>query len=401
MKDYKDYLQYTVLQWLDDPDFLKWLKEPNSELNVVFTRLKKMEPEVAERMDEAQNLLFDMITVEPSLSADAVEKIWNNVQNATRKHKRVPFAKQLWRISAAAAVLLVVGISVLLFNRPVAELSYNDLSDRIILDSLQNITLKLGEHAEYSLSNKSEIIIGADNKIVVRTAKGDEISISGAELTKQQVGWLAVPKGKKASVRFADGSKATLRPGSKIVFPSEFSATERNVFVEGEAFLEVTKNKQKPFRVQTSKMEVEVLGTSFDVQAYPTQSQQSVILVTGLVNVRTTKDRTTQIIPNQKFTLNGKTNVENVNQVNVNDYISWKDDLLLFESEKLSTILNKLSSYYGVTFQYNATVLNQISLSGKLNLDDNIEDVMLVLAATANVKHETINTNIIKIDVKQ
>ena len=279
--------------------------------------------------------------------------------------------------------------------------SYNDLSENISLDSIKNVTLKIGDNSEILLSNKAEVMITDDNRIIVRTAKGEEMSMSGVEFSDKKMGWLAVPKGKRASVSFADGSKATLRPGSKIVFPSEFGKINREIFVEGEVFMEVTKNKLKPFIVKTDKMDVEVLGTSFDVQAYPSQNTQSVILVTGLVNVKTTSNRVTQITPNQKFTLNASSNTEIVKQVKVYDYISWKEDILSFESEKLSVVLKALSNYYGITFNYNAEQLNQITLSGKLNLNDNIEDVMLVLTATANIKYETINTNIIKIDVKQ
>ncbi len=400
MKNYTHYLDYTVEQWVEDPDFLKWLKEPNSDYNSVFSRLKKMEPDVAQKMDEAQNLLFEMIAVEPSLSKDTVEKIWKGVQRETRKSKQISRTMQIWRVSVAATVLLVLGFTVLIHNVN-SGVSYNDLSENISLDSIKNVTLKIGDNSEILLSNKAEVMITDDNRIIVRTAKGEEMSMSGVEFSDKKMGWLAVPKGKRASVSFADGSKATLRPGSKIVFPSEFGKINREIFVEGEVFMEVTKNKLKPFIVKTDKMDVEVLGTSFDVQAYPSQNTQSVILVTGLVNVKTTSNRVTQITPNQKFTLDASSNTEIVKQVKVYDYISWKEDILSFESEKLSVVLKALSNYYGITFNYNAEQLNQITLSGKLNLNDNIEDVMLVLTATANIKYETINTNIIKIDVKQ
>lgn len=400
MKNYTHYLDYTVEQWVEDPDFLKWLKEPNSDYYSVFSRLKKMEPDVAQKMDEAQNLLFEMIAVEPSLSKDTVEKIWKGVQRETRKSKQISRTMQIWRVSVAATVLLVLGFTVLMHNVN-SGVSYNDLSENISLDSIKNVTLKIGDNSEILLSNKAEVMITDDNRIIVRTAKGEEMSMSGVEFSDKKMGWLAVPKGKRASVSFADGSKATLRPGSKIVFPSEFGKINREIFVEGEVFMEVTKNKLKPFIVKTDKMDVEVLGTSFDVQAYPSQNTQSVILVTGLVNVKTTSNRVTQITPNQKFTLDASSNTEIVKQVKVYDYISWKEDILSFESEKLSVVLKALSNYYGITFNYNAEQLNQITLSGKLNLNDNIEDVMLVLTATANIKYETINTNIIKIDVKQ
>lgn len=397
MRDYNFYKEYSIEQWLDDRDFILWLKNPESEKYLVFEDLKNKNAEVAEKMNKAAELLSEMVITEPMLSEDAISKMWNNIHSQTKKHIILP----VWvrKFSVAASFLLLLSISLVWLFSQKENVSYAELADIVSVDTIENITFKLNNEPAITLSNKSEIVFSESNKILVRTAKGEEMSVENIDLSKEDLGWLAVPKGKRASVVFSDGSRVMLRPGTKIVFPAVFANNKREIYVQGEAFLEVAKNKLKPFVVKTNKMDVEVLGTSFDVQAYPDKNIQSVVLVTGRVQVRTTDDRATEITPNQKFALNKMTNTETVHQVDVNEYISWKDGILNFESEKLPNVLNELSNYYGVNFNYESSKLNEITLSGKLNLNDNIEDVMKVLATTANINFKTMKTEI-KIDVK-
>jgi ferric-dicitrate binding protein FerR (iron transport regulator) len=122
-----------------------------------------------------------------------------------------------------------------------------------------------------------------------------------SKLSEKHFGQLIVPTGKRASMIFADGSRVTVRPGSKVIFPTMFAQNEREIYVQGEAFLEVSKNKKRPFIVKTELMDVEVLGTSFDVSAYPGENEQSVVLVTGSVKVRSASSDETKIVPNQRY----------------------------------------------------------------------------------------------------
>ena len=397
MKDYNFYKQYSVEQWLDDRDFVLWLKSPNNPDYKVFTELMNNDTEIAEKMNKGAQILSEITIKEPTLGEEAVSQMWNTIQAKTKKHFSLP----VWfrNFSVAASLLVLLSISLFWFLSKTENVSYTEFAQQVSVDTIENITFKLNNKPAITLSNRSEIVFSESNKILVRTAKGDEISMEEINLSNDELGWLAVPNGKRPSIVFADGSRVTVRPGSKIVFPSAFANDRREIFIEGEAFLEVAKNKLKPFIVKTAEMEVEVLGTSFDVQAYSHKNIQSVVLVTGRVKVSTTENRATEITPNQKFALNRNTNTEVVNQVDVNNYVSWKDGILNFESEKLSNVLNELSNYYGVRFNYDSSKLNEITLSGKLNLNDNIEDVMMVLATTANIDFETMKTEI-KINVK-
>jgi len=255
------------------------------------------------------------------------------------------------------------------------------------------------DREQITLSNRAEVVLGRNGRLSIRTAKGDLISFSGRSSSEKQYGQLIVPGGKRATVVFTDGSKINIRPGSKVIFPVQFQEKKREVFVEGEAFLEVAKNKHWPFVVKTAKMAVEVLGTSFNVSAYPRHREQSVVLVTGSVKVSSGDGNALKIKPNQRYSFDKKSQTESVDHVDVYPYISWKDGILSFSSEDLHTVLDKLSSYYGVTFDYQTDALADIRLTGKLDLNNSVEEALKVIATTSPIQYQTGKTTI-KIDVK-
>ena len=198
---------------------------------------------------------------------------------------------------------------------------------------------------------------------------------------------------------FADGSRVTVRPGSKVIFPTMFAQNERKIYVQGEAFLEVSKNKKRPFIVKTELMDVEVLGTSFDVSAYPGENEQSVVLVTGSVKVRSASSDETKIVPNQRYSFDKTSQMQSVNEVNVFPYISWKDGILSFNSENLGNVLKELSNYYGVEFEYKPNVLDEIHITGKLDLNNDVDNALKVIATISPINYKHMKKSI-KIDVK-
>ncbi|MPM92522.1 hypothetical protein SDC9_139657 [bioreactor metagenome] len=178
-----------------------------------------------------------------------------------------------------------------------------------------------------------------------------------------------------------------------------FAQNEREIYVQGEAFLEVSKNKKRPFIVKTELMDVEVLGTSFDVSAYPGENEQSVVLVSGSVKVRSASSDETKIVPNQRYSFDKTSQMQSVNEVNVFPYISWKDGILSFNSENLGNVLNELSNYYGVEFEYKPNVLDEIHITGKLDLNNDVDNALKVIATISPIDYKHMKKSI-KIDVK-
>ena len=197
-----------------------------------------------------------------------------------------------------------------------------------------------------------------------------------------------VPAGQNAQLTLADGSKVWLNAGSTLNFPTRFVEGKRQVTLEGEGFFEVKANKEKPFIVSTSTYDIKALGTSFNVMAYETDESSSVVLVTGAVQVDTKDDEDFRLEPNRMFSYNqGECDIK---EVNVNDYILWKDGLYTYRSEHLSVILDRLSRYYGKKISYKSDVAD-LKCSGKLDMQEDLEVVLDGLSQTAPILYKKID----------
>lgn len=152
--------------------------------------------------------------------------------------------------------------------------------------------------------------------------------------------------------------------------------------MNGEVFLEVTPDKNKPFIVKTNNMSVQVLGTSFNVMAYEKDLSTAVVLVTGSVQVNIKNEEDFRLKPSDMLSFSGGRG--EVKQVNVEDYILWKDGLYTYRSESLSVILDRLSRYYGKKISYQPDVAT-LKCSGKLDMQEDLDVVLDGLTKTAPV----------------
>lgn len=143
-------------------------------------------------------------------------------------------------------------------------------------------------------------------------------------------------------------------------------------------------------------MDVQVLGTSFNVMAYETDESASVVLVTGSVQVDTRDDEDFRLEPNRMFSYHkGECDIKDVN---VNDYILWKDGLYTYRSEHLSVILDRLSRYYGKKISYESDVAD-LRCSGKLDMQEDLEVVLDGLSQTAPILYKKVGEEYILVKV--
>ena len=186
---------------------------------------------------------------------------------------------------------------------------------------------------------------------------------------------LIVPAGKRSSITFSDGTRIWLSASSRVVYPVEFMKNKREIYVEGEAFLDVYHDKSRPFIVKTNKMDIQVLGTTFNVCAYEKENIQTVVLVTGKVEVKTNNNETKTLSPNNLLAYNDQQGIS-VHPVDVQEYIAWKDGFYQFKKERLEIITKKLSKYYGKTIITDKQLAN-ITCSGKLDLKESNEKIYI------------------------
>ena len=160
--------------------------------------------------------------------------------------------------------------------------------------------------------------------------------------------------------------------------------------------MEVYPDKERPFIVKSKKMDVQVLGTKFNISTYESNQEVSVVLVSGKVNVRTDNSIETVLDPSDRLTYEKGTT--DIKKVNVENYISWKDGFYTFDNECFSIVLDKLSNYYGKKITYSGAV-GSLRCSGSLNLDEDMIKVLTGLGSTMPIDF-TIEREYISVIVK-
>ena len=202
--------------------------------------------------------------------------------------------------------------------------------------------------------------------------------------TETKYNCLVTPKSKVFNLVLADGTRVWLNASSAIKYPVSFTSDTRKVYLTGEAYFEVTHDSSKPFIVSTDKMEVEVLGTSFNVMAYPTEKTVETTLVKGRVHVKT--DNSNLILqPGMQAQLDKSTSILEQKQIDTELITSWKYGKYIFHYENLENVTNKLSRWYNIEFSFMNTGKKSLHFSGTLYKYDDIDETLHILELATNV----------------
>ena len=388
MEDYPTYRSFDLEQWLENSDFLRWAKHPDMDSDSVFRSLLEENSETSHKMKIAMEILQSMNSQEKELTDQEIDTMWNNVKEKAIKlptsSLRRTRSSKVWLSIAAVLVIAFLSMTYIVWNKG-RSVDYLQLAEQIQMRDFNEANLLIPGQSNFVIGDKMQIVFGKDGKTSIQSASGEMLSFANSNYTDKQTGVLVVPKGKRASMVFADGTQVVVHPGSKVVFPMKFQGKRRELFIEGEAFFHVSKNKHWPFVVKTDRIGVEVLGTSFNVKAYPQSSVQSVVLVTGSVKVNTDGRNAVRIRPNQEYSFDKTRGMETVENIDVSPLTSWKDGYLLFDSQNLNVVFAELSNYYGVHFNYSEQQVKNIRLSGKLDLNSSLEHILQAISAMTQV----------------
>lgn len=202
---------------------------------------------------------------------------------------------------------------------------------------------------------------------------------------------ISVPAGQRANITLPDGTNVWLNARSTIQYPTSFNDQKRMVILKGEAYFDVTKDKKRPFVVQTDKYDVEVLGTKFNVEAYPEKEDFEAALMQGSVKVtsRLNIAQTVTLVPDQKAYLkDGKLQVAAVDDFNS---YRWKEGLICFNNKSFLNIMDDFEKYYGIKIVINNRDLLKYYYTGKFRQSDGIDYALRVLQNDLFFKYEKDN----------
>lgn len=190
-----------------------------------------------------------------------------------------------------------------------------------------------------------------------------------------------VPYGDQQEVTLSDGSTVWVNAGSVLIYPSEFTAATRTVFLSGEACFNVAKNPDQPFIVSTQHLDVQALGTVFSVNAYPGATETIATLEEGSIRVDTKSATISASVlkPNEQLVYSHLTHRIAISVVDAEQVSAWKDGYLIFKNASFEELIAALERKYNVTINYNAEKYKGRTYYVKFNPDESIEDALLIL----------------------
>ncbi len=199
------------------------------------------------------------------------------------------------------------------------------------------------------------------------------------------------PLGQMTNMELPDGSSVMLNSGTTISYSGDFSNGHREVYIEGEAFFDIAKDKEHPFIVNSDCLGVKVYGTTFNVQAYPEDGKFAVTLIEGSVGIlNNTGEEVSKLVPGEKAYFSKNETTIDIRLVDTEMYTSWKEGLVTFRNEKLEDIAKQIERWYNVEIVIQKEDLSEEHYFGTILKNKPIDQILEVLKLTTSLQYEIV-----------
>lgn len=279
------------------------------------------------------------------------------------KVRRMPWK---WAAAAAAVVLLSAGYFWNQQHTPVVVQTAELVND--VRPGTHKAILTLGDGSTVKLDS-------AGNKVI-----GQGIRQSGGQLEYEEqhavsFNTLTTPKGGQFQITLGDGTKIWLNAASSLRYPTAFQGGQRKVEVTGEAYFEVAKRATMPFVVQINpQTSVEVLGTSFNINAYTNEADIKTTLIEGAVRLHVNEQSRT-LTPGQQAQVNSRGEIRLIDKADTEEALAWKNELFYFRNADVQTVMRQLERWYDVEISYTGNIPAR-RFQGEIQRNLNLSDVL-------------------------
>ena len=355
----------------EEERFQKWWKESESH---------EKEYEII-----CKRLIVDLRRTEhPDL-----HKAWKGVWSKLPRTRRLFWS---WHSGAAvcAGVILLLGLGWIFL--PADDLNISRSGN----DRCAGTVLILGNGELIDLGKRQERVVDAGKGTKIRIGENVVSYQTGEqeEAPIQEMNTVRVPRGSEYRLILSDGTKVWLNAESQLIYPVRFTGENREVIMKGEACFEVAKKEKQPFVVKTKDVAVKVLGTFFNVEAYPEKKDVITTLVEGRINV-SDGERERVVEPGQQIIATGDELL--VKQVRAEEFVSWTRGVCFFTDTSLEQIMEKLSRWYDVEVVFTHPSLRDAHFTLEIKRYDNISDVLVRIEKTERVKFR-VEGNVVTVD---
>lgn len=362
---------------------------------------ERVELEAWLRDSEEHQVLFEKIKKEIRISSESSlfrslndEVAWQKFKTTARERKRRVYVRRILTYAAVIVLPLAVVAGFLFLNREKDTLSI--ASERVVKITPGGpravlITADQTVHELNGVQGQREIEV---EKGVVIKQGGANLEYDSLVASVQEVALamnaLRVPRGGEFRLKLSDGTNVYLNSASELKYPVCFDEKERKVYLSGEAYFEVTKDSDRPFYVVTEEVQVRVYGTEFNVNTHQ-PGKVHTVLVDGKVGIKK-RGMTGEITmkPGELASFDRNAGTFEVKEVDVRQYVVWKDGYFTFENESLEQILNTLSLWYDVDVFFQSESAKQLVFTGYMKRYNDISEILNAITDVVGVNF-TIN----------
>jgi len=359
------------------------LEEEQRLLNFYGSFQKKSEP--VEDIDDIGENIF--------------EKIQENILSV-EEHSYSYKSQYLKSISIAAVILMVISTGLYFYsNRMISEPeSFAEINVRNdIPPGYNKAILTLSDGSTISLDDAANGLLASQGNIAITKTENGQIVYERNNVDKSKfmsnrsvINTIQTPKGGKYQIRLPDGSKVWLNSASTLSYPTSFSGNERKVQLKGEAYFEISTNKNVPFRVESDNQIVEVLGTHFNINSYDDEDYVKTTLLEGSVKVILSSNtnevaRTKLLKPGeQSLTKSSQSNIR-IENADTEKAVAWKNGYFKFRNTPIKEIMREIERWYDVELVYEGKISSD-EFTGFISNDVKISAVLKIMEESGGVK---------------
>lgn len=344
----------------------------------------------------ARRLIQHFRALERTSTPMDMDELWKCIeQQASIKRAKNARRRVFYIFAASSAAAIFLGVFLLGQQFISSYIEEDAIADFVLQTQISQTTdgeirlLMPGKKEIEVEANDANIVYSQSGTVVINSDTVNQVAIKEKEVEFNQ---LIIPKGKRTQLTLSDGTRLWVNSGTRVVYPSYFDKNRREIYVEGEVYLDVFHNEKAPFIVKTKDFQVQVLGTVFNVSAYPSEGMSSVVLVEGSVNVKNQEREQVKLAPGQLVNIHtGQLNTPK--NVDVEPYVCWVKNMLMYTDEPLDRVFKKLNLYYGREFILDSEV-EKMLVSGKLDLKEKLEDVLHTISFSAPIHYEKLDDKI-------
>ena len=381
MEHWNDDIEFVVYclthpEMMAGEEFRMWIKTP--EHRALFEEIRLYREAYMRRADAFRMDVEEEYRRFAGRTAVGFEK---------RQRKERIIGKSMWwrkiyAIAALVLILLTVGLGILL--RPEEEKIFQSVLPIFPGTTKATLVLANGSQLDLTRNDLQEVI---ENGIVIKNDTLGGLQYDETDLKIEKPVWhtVKVPVAGEYHFILQDGTKVWINSASELKFPMAFIGNNREVFVEGEAYFEVAEDQEHPFIVHAGEAAIRVLGTKFNVAAYPEDKKVATTLTAGKVNVEGW-GREMDLEPGFQAVLDMQSGVMEKHRVDTAMYVSWTRGIWEYENMPLFEITKQLSRWYDVNFIFSAPEFRYRRFTGVVKRYDVLNHILEIIEKTTNVR---------------